>query len=75
MNKETYEALKKVVLLARLQMIDIKEPKADEDINQVLAWIGEVAKDYEDEDHPNPEVVTEKAEAIRDGLREDGINV
>jgi hypothetical protein len=52
MNKETYEALKRII--AKLgKMFDEKEDIENEfearDLNQVESWVEEVAKDYYEE--------------------------
>lgn len=69
MNKETYEALKRVMS----GKYGKKSMQNKQDIAQVETWIDEVEKEY-DEEEENPEELAEKAEAIRDGLREEGIN-
>ena len=42
MNKETYEALKRIILLAKLELMGIKEQEAEKDIKQLEDWIDEV---------------------------------
>uniref|UniRef100_A0A6H1ZFQ3 Uncharacterized protein n=1 Tax=viral metagenome TaxID=1070528 RepID=A0A6H1ZFQ3_9ZZZZ len=52
MDKETYEALKKVVFIARrgaIGMTGIASDNARDNIKQVEDWIDEVAKEYEGE--------------------------
>ena len=53
MDKETFEALKKVIEIARYTWkykptIFIKKDISIGDIKQVEGWIDEVAKEYED---------------------------
>ena len=50
MNEETYEALKGVLLLAKLQAIGVKDKDIARDIKQVDKWIDEVAKEYEEDE-------------------------
>lgn len=75
MNKETYEALKRIIeqaeYIAEATTSGIKES----DLDKIEAWIDEVAKEYEDEDHPDPERLQSQIDDHRDSLREDGINV
>ena len=48
MNKETYEALKRIVKDARRKHKYLQDIKG-KDIKQVESWIDEVAKEYEEE--------------------------
>jgi len=52
MNKETYEALKRIIKIASIRiyfMIDKRGEIAQADLKQVEDWIDEVAKEYEEE--------------------------
>ena len=48
MNKETYEALKRIVKDARRKHKYLQDIKG-KDIKQIESWIDEVAKEYEEE--------------------------
>ena len=52
MDKETYEALKRIMEFTRGKNKELK----NNDINQIETWIDEVAKEYtEDEQYPKCE--------------------
>ena len=50
MNKETYEALKRIMVGLKKEIVEREESIISfSDINQVDDWIDEVAKEYIDE--------------------------
>jgi len=49
MNKETYEALKKIIYDIEETSVALSDKELQEAIKQVKSWIDEVAKEYEEE--------------------------